>query len=433
MFSLTKKSGLNGALAPEKNEFKLNFLVLGSGGREHAIAQKLLESKILDKLYLADANEGFSQLGENITYSDFEDLAKKSLELKIDILVVGPENPLCEGVVDVFKSFGIKCIGADKNWSRLESSKYFAKKFLEKHEIKTAKYDFIETYKYGETYPIPCVIKADGLCKGKGVKIVKTMPEAEKTVRKYLGGEFGEESKTLLVEEFLDGEELSLMSLWDGNNLVSLASARDFKRINADPDSANTGGMGAYCPVSLSEEQEKKLKTYEKTLENALKSEKADFTGFVYSGLIWNKKERDFYVLEYNMRLGDPETQALLTHLDCDSGSDFGEILFYTANRKLIEANIKWKPNTSACLVLAADTYPEKASCGAKITNILRQNTNVEVYYSGVSKKDNDLYTNGGRILSICTNGENPFEKLRKTAVEIQFEGKYFRSDIDLS
>lgn len=402
---------------------KLNFLVLGSGAREHAIALKLSQSSLLNKLYLADANDGFCDLGEVVEYWDFEDLAQKSKSLNIDIAVVGPENPICEGIADALKKHGINCIGTNQKWSALESSKHFAKKFMQKHSIKTAKYQYIEDFSDVIVKAPPYVLKADGLCKGKGVSIVDDLGEAEKTVHAYLSGKFGDGSKSLLIEEFLEGEEFSLMSLWDGENLLSFLPARDFKKINNSPSAPNTGGMGAFCPTSLSNEQAVKLKEYENKLKIALLAENADFTGFVYSGLIWSKE--DFYVLEYNVRLGDPETQAILTHLE----SDLGEVFKNAIDKKLDQTNFRWKENTSACLVLAADTYPETPSLGEKISNI----PDDKVYFAGVKKIGKDFYTNGGRILSVCVNSEKPFEDAKEIAKNICFKGKYYREDLSVN
>lgn len=408
---------------------KVNFLVFGGGAREHAIAQKLSESIYTDKLFLALHNDGFAHMGEVIDFNDYTDLAQKAVQKNVDILVVGPENPLCEGIADVFKKHGIKCIGVDKKWSELESSKCFAKKFMERHNIKTANYKVIVDYNqilkqvqidsFFES-DTPYVIKADGLCKGKGVRIAKSKLEAIKTIEEYLNGKFGEASKTVILEEFLDGDELSLMSLWDGKNLLSFLPARDFKRLNSDPSSPNTGGMGAFCPIILTSFQSQKLKDYEQKLKKALELELADFTGFIYSGLIWCRD--DFYVLEYNVRLGDPETQAILTHLD----SDLGEIFVKTIEKKLDELNLKWKNNTSACLVIAADTYPEESSVGEKISGLPEK----DIFFAGVKKCGNELQTNGGRILSICKTGELPFEEAKEIARKIEFKGRYFREDL---
>lgn len=406
---------------------KINFLVLGGGAREHAIAQKLSESSVLGKLYLADSNDGFCDLGDKIQYENYEDLAKKAVQKGVDILVVGPENPLCDGIADMFKRHDIGVIGVDKNWSRLESSKYFAKKFMEKHDIKTAKYKYIKDFAEIDSLSSPFVIKADGLCKGKGVAIVESLQAAKEVVCEYLNGKFGEASKSILVEEFLEGEEFSLMSLWDSKNLVSFLPARDFKRINADPLSPNTGGMGAFCPVKLTAAQSERLKEYEKRLWGALYAEKADFTGFIYSGLVWH--DEDFYVLEYNVRLGDPETQAILTHLDSDLGEMFFSAIKQTLGEKFPEEKLRWKPGYSVSLVIAAETYPQSSSYGEKISNCPDKG----IYFAGVKKEAGELFTNGGRILSVCVHGATApcaFDEAKTIADGIEFKGKYYRTDL---
>lgn len=413
-----------------------NFLVLGSGAREHAIADKLLQSKYLNKLFLADCNDGFAPLGEKIDYTDFENLATEALKRKVDILVAGPENPLCDGITDIFLKHNIKVIGVNKYWSQLEASKLFAKQFMQKHGIKTADYKVIKNSEDIKLFDTPYVIKADGLCKGKGVSVTWDKEKAVNLIKENLNGKFGNASKTVLTEEFIEGDELSLMSLWDGETLLSFLPARDFKRLNQNPDSPNTGGMGAFCPVILNEFQQKQLENYKNKLEKALKAENADFCGFIYSGLIWNTKEEDFYVLEYNVRLGDPETQAILNVLE----SDFGEILINALEKKLSQTELKWSKNTAACLTVAAKGYPQKAEGGKKITNLPQNNEAAKIYFAGVKKEQSYLYSNGGRVLSICTiesmpcdkAAANPFVKAVEIADSIEMEYKYYRKDLKI-
>lgn len=409
-----------------------NFLVLGSGAREHAIADKLLQSDFINKLFLADCNDGFAHLGEKINYTDFENLAQEAIKKNVNILVVGSENPLCEGITDVFLKNNIKVIGVNKHWSQLEASKLFAKQFMQKHAIKTADYKIIKNIDDTKLFDSPYVIKADGLCKGKGVSVTKDKQTALEIIKENLNGKFGEASKTVLTEEFIEGEELSLMSLWDGKSLLSFLPARDFKRLNQNPDSPNTGGMGAFCPVSMNEPQQKKLEIYKNKLENALNDENADFRGFIYSGLIWNEKEQDFYVLEYNVRLGDPETQAILNVLE----SDFGEILIKASEQNLAEIDLKWSKNTATCLTIAAKGYPQKPEDGKKITNLPQNSETTKIYYAGVKKKKDGLYSNGGRVLSICVVENLLSDRIFNNAIEIadsiEMEGKYYRKDLGL-
>lgn len=405
---------------------KKNFLVLGSGAREHAIADKLLSSDFVERLFLADPNDGFAELGTKIDYTDFEDLARKAKKNSVDILVVGPENPLCEGITDLFKKHDIAVIGVDKHWSQLESSKHFAKIFMQKHGIKTASYTLVKTYEDIKLGEPPFVIKADGLCKGKGVAVIKDKTEATALINEYLNGKFGKASKTLLIEDFLQGEEFSLMSIWDGKNLLSFPPARDFKRINNDLESMNTGGMGAFCPVKLTNIQKTKLKEYERKLENALIAENADFTGFMYSGLIWN--DDDFFVLEYNVRLGDPETQTILMILE----SDLGEIFINTVEGKLDKTEIKWSDKTAACLTIAAKGYPISPKIDEKITNLPPNSDRTKIFFAGVKKKEDGLYSSGGRVLSICSIEDLAFQKTMETADMVDMKGKYYRTDLHL-
>ena len=394
---------------------KLNFLVYGSGAREHAIAKKLAESEFCNKLYLCGANDGFCELGVVLPEKN---ILESALLNHVDVLVVGPENPLCDGIVDEFSAAGISAIGVNKYWSQLESSKYFAKRFMKKHNIKTAKYEVVETFKKISAAPV--VIKADGLCKGKGVYVAFDPKKAETVLSEFLDGKFGEASKRVLLEEYLSGEELSLISLWDGEHLLSFLPARDFKRKTADVDSLNTGGMGAYTPVKLSELQVKKLSDYEVSLKTALLQEGADFVGFIYSGLIWH--DNDFYVLEYNVRMGDPETQALLFHME----SDLGELFCMALQKRLDKYEFKWKQGSSACVVLAANSYPEGVSVGKKISCIPEKN----IYFAGVKKDGDNFVTNGGRILSVCSCGDRPFNSALKIAESICFEDKFYRKDL---
>ncbi len=395
---------------------KLNFLVYGSGAREHAIAKKLAESNFCNKLFLYGANDGFSNIGAALDEENLIESAKKN---KVDVLVVGPENPLCDGITDEFLKAGIKCIGVNKYWSQLESSKYFAKLFMQKHNIKTAKYKLVDSVT--DILSVPVVLKADGLCKGKGVSVVFEREKANKILAELLAGKFGDASGQVLIEEYLLGDELSLISLWDGKHLLSFLPARDFKRKSSELDSLNTGGMGAYTPVKLSDVQLQKLKVYENSLKKALQEENANFVGFIYSGLIWH--EDDFYVLEYNVRMGDPEAQALLTHMD----SDLGELFYFALEKRLDEYEFRWKQGVSACIVLSAANYPEGSSVGKKITGL----PDSGIYYAGVKKQGAEFFTNGGRILSVCANGERPFNSAKKIADSIHFEDKYYRRDLD--
>lgn len=415
----------------KKNGEKINVLVFGSGAREHAIADALSNSCLLGKLYLASS--GHFELGEVIEYTSYDNLAEKCSLLGVDLAVFGPEEPICKGIADVFRKHNIPCIGVDKYFSQLESSKLFAKNFMNKHGIKTAKYSSIS---YSVDYSKNChcpfiiphapfVIKADGLCGGKGVVIAYDEEFAQKTIDEFLRGRFGQNSKTILLEEFLGGEEISLMSLWDGKSLLNFKPARDFKRLSAEPDAPNTGGMGAYCPVTLSSNQQQKLDNYLLKLENALKNEQAGFKGFLYSGLIWAKE--DWYVLEYNVRLGDPETQAILSNLQ----TDFLSVLKAAVEGRLEEVSLEYKNKVSGCLTVACEGYPNSPKDG-KLIKLPPVQEGIKIFRAGVKEINGKMYSKGGRVLSLCTTSNKPFNVLKKFAKQIQMQNKYFREDIDL-
>lgn len=356
----------------------LKVCVYGSGAREEAIRDAVSKSKLCENL-VEDPEAA-------------------------DLIIFGPEQPICDGLVDHYCQKGIKCIGVDKKFSQLESSKLFAKKFMANHGIKCAKLLPLESEIF------PQVVKADGLCKGKGVKVVYDNKEKDEFTRKI--------SAPYFVEEYLDGSEISLMSYFNGQKLINFCPARDFKRLNSDKKSPNTGGMGAYCPVDLSEYQQNRLDLYLKLLEQALIDEGASFTGFIYSGLIWTRD--DWYVLEYNVRLGDPECQAILNYLD----NDFLSIL-------LEDVIPRYKKGYSACLTIASEGYPDNPIKGDEI--ILPDGDNsVKVYFAGVKTENDKLYSNGGRVLSLCKVGEEPFVDLKNYAEKIIMKHKIFRNDITI-
>ncbi len=408
----------------------MKVLVYGNGARENAIAWKISQSNLLSKLYLAECNDGFKHLGEIIEYLDFQDLAAKSRELGINLLVVGPELPLSQGIVDVFKCHGIPSVGVTKDWARLESSKSFAKDFMNRNSISTASYTIIEDVsQIGEVLDAanyPVVLKADGLAAGKGVSIVNTRSEAQDLLEDFLNGKYSEASKKVVVEEFIKGEELSLISLWDGKTIVPLVCARDYKRLLEKNEGPNTGGMGSYCPVELTNVQKRWVDEYLKNLQSALIKENADFTGVIYSGLMMN--DSGLYVLEYNMRFGDPETQALMMHLD----SDLLEIFYLLVSKRLSEVVLDWKNGISACLVIASEGYPESPKKGSEIKNVdfIKSELDVDIFYAGVKNSKNCLVSNGGRVLSICKNADNPYPFLYAAANRLEFKDKIYRGDI---
>ena len=415
---------------------KVNVLVYGSGGRENALAFKISQSPLLNKLFLALPSDGFKNLAEEIIFSDFEELAQRCVENKIDLAIIGPEEPLSKGIVDVLNGYGIKCIGANKKWAKLESSKKYAKEFMEKHKIPTAKYFVVnsneEIEKTLENFSNHPVLKADGLAAGKGVHLSSDMQDAKNTLEEFLGGKWGDASRDVVVEERLEGEELSIISVYDGQTLLSFVPARDYKRLNDGQTGPNTGGMGAYCPVQLSYEQDYELQKYLKQLEGALISEEADFVGIIYSGLMLTKD--GIKVLEYNMRFGDPETQALMCHLGCD----ILEIFINATEKKLAQTNLKWKGGTSICVVVASDGYPQTPKKGCQINGAKEavQKYGTQIFYAGVKSENKKLLSNGGRVLNVCSSG-NDIKKVREriyeTIEEIDFSDKIYRKDIGAS
>lgn len=420
-------------LLSKECEMKYNVLVYGSGGRENALAWKISQSPLLGKLFLALPNDGFSSLGEEIKFSDFEDLAKKAVAAGINLAVIGPEDPLSRGIVDVFNAHGIKCIGANKKWARLESSKKFAKEFMVKHAIPTAKYCTISSLEEIDAalanFDEAPVLKADGLAAGKGVHLSTNMEDARATLRDFLGGKYGEASSSVVVEETLTGEELSVISIYDGQTLLSFVGARDYKRLHDGQIGPNTGGMGAYCPVELTGAENANLKEYLVQLEAALIKDGADFSGIIYSGIMLSPK--GIRILEYNMRFGDPETQPLLSHLDCD----LLEIFIAATQKRLSSVNLKWKEGSTVGVVVASSGYPENPKKGCTINGLAEaaRKNGTNIFYAGVTKSGGQLLSSGGRVLTVCASGTD-INKVRasiyKTIDEIDFSDKIFRTDI---
>ncbi len=361
----------------------LDIWVYGSGARERAIFESCEKSPLCKSVKLVN---------------------EFCVENLPDLIIFGPEQPICDGLVDKYLKLGVQCIGVNHKFSRLESSKLLAKSFMVKYGIKCAKLLPVESNVF------PQVVKAVGLFKGKGVKVVYNQEQKNEFTRKLNARYF--------IEEYLDGDEISLMSYFDGKKLINFCPARDFKRLNDDINSPNTGGMGAYCPVDLTDFQLNKLNAYLLKLQTALISEGADFKGFIYSGLIWAND--DWYVLEYNVRLGDPECQVILNHLK----NDFLSIIL---NGEVPQYNSGY----SACLTIASKGYPDNPLKGDEI--ILPKCDDIKVYFAGVKEQNGKLYSNGGRVLSLCTSGKNPFEKLYDFADKIQMQNKIFRNDINIS
>lgn len=405
----------------------MRVLLFGGGAREHSLAYKLLLSTELSKLFLCVPNDGFAHLGEVLPFKNYKQIALLAKQKQVDLLVVGPEVPLADGIVDEFKKVGISAIGPDKNWARLESSKSFAKEFMINNDIPTAQFKIItdiSEINMLDDFSLPVVIKADGLAAGKGVYIANTRDDAENVINDFLNGKYGNSSKKIVIEEFLEGDEISLISIWDGKSLLPFTPARDYKKLLEGNQGPNTGGMGAYCPVILNDRENIEIKDYLKNLETALLKEKADFVGVVYSGLILTKS--GVKVLEYNLRFGDPETQALMIHLKTDLLYIFEKAI----KHQLDSVKLEWNDGYSTCLVIASDGYPFSPKKNCKLENVdeLQEKFDVKIFYAGVKNSGDELVSNGGRVLSVCKT--NAIVDIYAFAKELDFNDKYYRNDI---
>ena len=420
-----------------------NVLVLGSGGREHALAWKIAQSEKVSKVYIAPGNAGTASVGENlaINIADYQSVKDVVLKYYINMVVVGPEQPLVDGIVDFFKADSdlkdVKIIGPDKVGAQLEGSKAFAKKFMEKYGIPTAKCFTVtaenlnEGMKYLETLEAPYVLKADGLAAGKGVLIINELDRAKAELKEMLSGKFGAASAKVVIEQFLKGIEVSMFVLTDGNNYVILPEAKDYKRIGDGDTGLNTGGMGAVSPVPFvtPEFVEKVENRIIKPTISGLKKEKIDYKGFIFLGLM--NCGGDPYVIEYNVRMGDPETEGVMTRID----SDFADLLDKCAQGKLNEADFKVSPETSVTVMLVSGGYPEKYQKGMKISGLENVCPCCIVAHAGTKMDGNDIVTSGGRVIAVTAHGKNieeAREKAYHNAKMIVFEGKNYRHDIGL-
>ena len=420
-----------------------NVLVLGSGGREHALAWKIAQSDRVSKVYIAPGNAGTASVGTNIAIniSDFQQVKDVVLKYRINLVVVGPEQPLVDGIVDFFKNDAdlknVKIIGPDKKGAQLEGSKAFAKNFMEKYGIPTAKCFTVtaenlnDGLKYLETLESPYVLKADGLAAGKGVLILNDLNEARAELKEMLSGKFGSASAKVVIEQFLKGIEVSMFVLTDGNNYVILPEAKDYKRIGDGDTGLNTGGMGAVSPVPfVTPEFVKKVENriIKPTIEG-IKKENIDYKGFIFLGLM--NCGGDPYVIEYNVRMGDPETEGVMTRID----SDFADLLDKCAQGKLNEAHYQASPETSVTVMLVSGGYPEAYKKGMKITGLEDVCPCCIVAHAGTKLDGNDIVTSGGRVIAVTAHGKNieeAREKAYNNAKKIVFEGKNYRHDIGL-
>ncbi len=418
----------------------MNILLLGSGGREHAMAWKIRKSPRLQKLYIAPGNAGTALLGTNVELSldDFRGIGQFALDNEIDMVVVGPEDPLVKGIVDYFnqdrKLKDISVIGPTKKAAQMEGSKEFAKAFMMRHQIPTARYKAItisnlnEGLQFLETLKSPYVLKADGLAAGKGVLILQDLDEACDELKKMLDGKFGDAGNTVVIEEYLHGIELSVFVITDGKTYTLLPEAKDYKRIGEGDTGPNTGGMGAVSPVPFANTsfmQKVKERIIEPTV-NGLQKDDIEYRGFIFFGLINCKG--DPYVIEYNARLGDPETEAIMPRLQ----GDFVDLLEGVATQTLEGRQVSTDPRSVTTVMMVSGGYPGKYEKGKIITG-LEKTTESLIFHAGSRKADGKILTNGGRVLAISSYGKTFREASNlsyKNAAMIDFENKYFRKDI---
>lgn len=420
----------------------MNILILGSGGREHALADKITTSPLCTGLFIAPGNAGTALLGKNIQLDPNDFSAVKALVLKetIGMVVVGPEAPLVGGIVDFFAQDealkAIPIIGPSAGGAQLEGSKAFAKAFMQRHDIPTASYatfgqeQLQEAISYLEAHPMPVVLKADGLAAGKGVLICNTLEEAKQEIKEMLSGKFGEASSTVVIEQFLSGIEFSVFVLTDGNEYVLLPEAKDYKRVGEGDTGLNTGGMGAVSPVPFVDGTmmaKVSSRIIEPTIKG-IKEEKIKYTGFIFFGLI--VVNGDPFVIEYNCRLGDPETEVIIPRLQ----TDLVELMHAAWYGKLSSMIVQLDSRFAVTIVLASGGYPGPFEKGKTIKG-LDQTDGSRIFHAGTSIYDKSVITTGGRVLAITSMGSNLKRALEKSLVNaetIQFEGKYFRRDIGI-
>ena len=410
--------------------------VIGSGGREHAICKKISESPQVSKIYCIPGNAGTSEIAENIEVDldNFDKIKNFLIKSKIDLVVVGPEKPLVNGIVNFLEKEKIKVFGPKKISSQLEGSKIFTKKICKKYNIPTANFGIFENIedaiKFLKSSNFPIVVKADGLASGKGVYICENSHEANESVKEIFGGKFGE-AKNVLIEEFLKGDEMSFFVICDGKNFQKFQTAQDHKRVFEGDKGKNTGGMGAYSPSGLINfNLEKKIidKIIKPTLK-AIKDLGENYKGFLYAGLMIKNNEP--YLIEYNVRMGDPECQTILPLLK----TDFLEVIKLCCDGKLDNLKIEWEDQKSLCVVVCSKGYPEKFQNNIKIDNLKKLNLdkNDYVFHAGTKKNNSDIFSNGGRVLNFVTissSYKDSRDKVLKLINNLNWSNSFFRKDI---
>lgn len=416
----------------------MRVLVIGSGGREAAIAYALNKSSKVDELYCLPGNPGMGEIATLINGSveDLGFILKTVEDLKIDFTVIGPEVPLCMGLADLLESHGHKVFGPTKVAATLEGSKAFSKDFMKRHNIPTAEYVEVDEYEKAveslKNFTYPLVIKADGLAAGKGVVICEDEETALKTLKEFmLDKTLNNAGSKLVIEEFLKGFECSLLCFTDGETIIPMPTVKDHKQIYDNNKGPNTGGMGTVSPNPFMPDFSKEmLDSILIPFINGLKEDNMDYRGVIFIGLMI--KDNKAKVLEFNVRFGDPETQSIMLRLE----SDLFDIMYATSTKNLKDISVKWNDDTVCTLVLASGGYPGSYPKGLEIKNLDKLDDDIVVFHAGTKIVDNKLLTNGGRVLNICAKGKDLDEaraKVYKAAEVIDFEGKYYRKDIGLN